>query len=373
MEIPLCYRFDPTDEEIILHYLYNKTHGFPLSSSSAVIECDLYDETDGWKKFFEATRETTLYFFTKLRKKSEKGSRAERATGSGTWRSQSDKDLYNGGDRRQPIGYKRSFTFIPKKTAEKGKWVMKEYRLHESLLMNKKSDLVFCRIKKKVTKEERSTSKLTINNNSGNFVGGELIVSGFQEGMNMGALEVEKSDYVDDNNQSLTVEDVEVMKMDELGFTMEEIEGGSNQNQECYCYTYDFGGNYNVNSENPVSGEQNDYTYIIDSNQGVTMEEIDMVGSNNQSEHMQECYIFEANGGNSVNSKNCLDGENIVSGISEETMIALAETDDYIANTPLFTMADWVNRSCDQNIMEHSSTSFTLQHGVVTNVAWNQY
>ncbi|KAJ0100251.1 hypothetical protein Patl1_20832 [Pistacia atlantica] len=129
MEIPLCYRFHPTDEEIILHYLYNKTHGFPLSSSSAVIEFDLYDETDAWEKFFEARTETTLYFFTKLRKKSEKSSRVERATGGGTWRTQGDEDLYNGGDRKH-IGYKRSLTFIPKKTEEKGKWVMKEYRPH---------------------------------------------------------------------------------------------------------------------------------------------------------------------------------------------------------------------------------------------------
>ncbi|KAJ0100255.1 hypothetical protein Patl1_20836 [Pistacia atlantica] len=104
MEIPLCYRFDPTDEEIILRYLYNKTHGLPLSSSSTMIDCDLYDETDAWKNFFKATRETTLYIFTKLRKKSEKGSRVERATGSGTWRTQGDENLYNGGDRRQHIG-----------------------------------------------------------------------------------------------------------------------------------------------------------------------------------------------------------------------------------------------------------------------------
>ncbi|XP_031265997.1 NAC transcription factor 56-like [Pistacia vera] len=413
MEIPLCYRFDPTDEEIILHYLYNKTHGFPLSSSSAMIDCDLYDETDAWKNFFKATRETTLYFFTKLRKKSEKGSRVERATGSGTWRTQGDEHLYNGGDRRQHIGYKRSLTFIPKKTEEKGKWVMKEYRLHDSLLRNKKSDLVVCRIKKKVIEEETMR-----NNNSGNFLGGKLIVSGFHQGMNMGALEVDKNDYI-----------------------------GSNQNQERYCYPYDFGGNYNVYSENPVSGElkvpdglqevgmmealegkESDYIdnsslgfimndleetdkagrisedldtaywswknqistqefytphdqhrgmeglqieesgYIIDSNQGVTLEEVDMAGSNNQNEHVQECHIYEANGGNCVNSKNCLDGENIVSGISEEMMRAVAEADDYIVNNVGFTMEyDCVNGSCEQNIMEDSSTSLTHQHGAVGN------
>ncbi|KAJ0100256.1 hypothetical protein Patl1_20835 [Pistacia atlantica] len=278
---------------------------------------------------------------------------------------------------------------------------MKEYRLHDSLLRNKKSDLVVCRIKKKIIEEETMR-----NNNSGNFVGGELIVSGFHQGMNMGALEVEKNDYI-----------------------------GSNQNQERYCYPYDFGGNYNVYSENPVSGElkvpdglqevgmmeelegkESDYIdnsslgfimndleetdkagrisedldaaywswnnqissqecytshyehrgmgglqigesgYMIDSNQGFTLEEVDMAGSNNQNEHVLECHIYEANGGNCVNSKNCLDGENIVSGMSEEMMRAVAEADDYIVNNVGFTMEyDWVDGSCEQNIMEDSN------------------
>lgn len=90
-----------------------------------------------------ATRETNGYFFTNL--------------WSGTWRAQNNKDLYTEGHRRQLIGSKRSFMFVDKKNIEeKGKWVMYEYQLHESLLMKQKGDLVVCRIYKKVTKGEKS-------------------------------------------------------------------------------------------------------------------------------------------------------------------------------------------------------------------------
>ncbi|KAJ0098537.1 hypothetical protein Patl1_20818 [Pistacia atlantica] len=266
-----------------------------------MIDCDLYDETDAWKNFFKATRETTLYFFTKLRKKSRKGSRVERATGSGTWRTQGDEDLYNGGDRRQHIGYKRSLTFIPKKTEEKGKWVMKEYRLHDSLLRNKKSDLVVCRIKKKVIEEETMRSELTSNNNSGNFVGGELIVSGFHQGMNMGvkpdglqevgmmeALEGKESDYIDKNSQ---------------GFIMNDLEGTDKAGRisgRLRCQHIGVGkiksvarsATHLIMSIVVMGGLQIEESgYIINSNQGVTLEEIDMAGSNNQNEHMHVFHV----------------------------------------------------------------------------------
>lgn len=79
--MPLGYRFDPTDEEMVLHYPYNRTYRLSLSSTTAVIDCDIYNKTDAWKNLFEAAGETSLYFFTKLRMKSEKGLRAERASG----------------------------------------------------------------------------------------------------------------------------------------------------------------------------------------------------------------------------------------------------------------------------------------------------
>ncbi|KAJ0100254.1 hypothetical protein Patl1_20837 [Pistacia atlantica] len=119
--LPLCFRFDPTDEEIIF-YLYHKVYGLQLPSN-AVIDCDVYHE-----------------------------SHVGRVTESGTWRSQHDKDVYmsvDGGEKKQQVGYKKSFTFVPKE---------------------KNEEKVLCRIKKTVTKEEpkKNTNgrKFLANNNT---------------------------------------------------------------------------------------------------------------------------------------------------------------------------------------------------------------
>ncbi|XP_031266120.1 NAC domain-containing protein JA2L-like [Pistacia vera] len=172
--LPLCFRFDPTDEEIIF-YLYHKVYGLQLPSN-AVIDCDVYHESHVWKKLLEERREDRLYVFTKLDKKIGR-SKVGRVTESGTWRSQHDKDVYmsvDGGEKKQHVGYKKSFTFVPKeKNEEKRKWVMHEYRLHESLVpanINPFDLYVLCRIKKTGTKEEpkKNTNgrKFLANNNT---------------------------------------------------------------------------------------------------------------------------------------------------------------------------------------------------------------
>ncbi|KAJ0041945.1 hypothetical protein Pint_18127 [Pistacia integerrima] len=123
--LPLCFRFDPTDEEIIF-YLYNKVHGLQLPSN-AVIDSDVYHETHVWKKLLEERREDRLYAFTKLKKIGR--SKIGRVTESRTWRPQHDKDVcmsVDGGEKKQHVGYKKSFTFVPKekKNEEKGQQVL---------------------------------------------------------------------------------------------------------------------------------------------------------------------------------------------------------------------------------------------------------
>ncbi|KAK0584253.1 hypothetical protein LWI29_010117 [Acer saccharum] len=66
------YQFDPTDKELIVDYLFHKVHGNPLPSTTAFEECDVYGDSRAWKGLFEALEEDTLYFFTRLKKKTEK-------------------------------------------------------------------------------------------------------------------------------------------------------------------------------------------------------------------------------------------------------------------------------------------------------------
>ncbi|KAK4842417.1 hypothetical protein QYF36_021217 [Acer negundo] len=146
------YRFDPTDKELIVDYLFNKVHGNPLPSTTAVKECDVYGDSRAWKGLFEALEEDTLYFFTRLKKKAEKGKRIDRVTDSGTWKGQQgDKEIfcYNG-NQMVHIGSKSNFSFIPKERVKesRGTWVMHEYRLKGCQLDQNTNSYVLCRIKK---------------------------------------------------------------------------------------------------------------------------------------------------------------------------------------------------------------------------------
>ncbi|KAL6286477.1 hypothetical protein ACE6H2_010867 [Prunus campanulata] len=151
--LPVGCQFEPSETELLAHYLYNKVNGLPLSSN-AVIECDLYGEEETWRRLFDETGETSLYFFTELKKKTAKGSRVERTSLGGcvTWRNQSDKAIYgnDGPPNKTLIGYKRTFSYVPKKTSTKakGEMVMHEFRLAGCLLNNNNQakDYVLCRI-----------------------------------------------------------------------------------------------------------------------------------------------------------------------------------------------------------------------------------
>ena len=119
MEAPLPkgYRFYPTDQELI-DYLYDKVNDRPLPCN-AIIDCDIYGGDSSWRKMFDDREEESLYFFTKLRnrgtQKNGSSSRAMRATKFGTWRAQSDMEIYAG---KIHIGSKRTFTLIEKKKEE---------------------------------------------------------------------------------------------------------------------------------------------------------------------------------------------------------------------------------------------------------------
>ncbi|XVF07952.1 hypothetical protein REPUB_Repub06bG0183600 [Reevesia pubescens] len=83
MNIPHGYRFLPTDQELIVHYLLNKVKREALSSD-AVIDCEIYgdDDKEPWK-IFDKTSGEKVYVFTRL-KKNGKARRVERRVGLGT-------------------------------------------------------------------------------------------------------------------------------------------------------------------------------------------------------------------------------------------------------------------------------------------------
>ncbi|XP_059627059.1 NAC domain-containing protein 78-like [Cornus florida] len=133
-KIPCGYKFQPTDEELI-HYLLCKANEVSLPCQGVVNDVfDFYSKEP--TELFQGSKEKILYFFTKLKKKHEKGSRINRVTRIGNWKGQDKpKDIKNGSTgneeegKEKVIGMKRNFTYNVKSDPKRSGWSMTEYNL----------------------------------------------------------------------------------------------------------------------------------------------------------------------------------------------------------------------------------------------------
>ena len=130
--LPPGFRFRPTDEELLTHYLAPKAAdaGF---APAAVREVDLYG-AEPWDLLPAGGGGGGGggYFFCRRSVKFPSGLRTNRATRAGYWKS-TGKDkvvlLQHGGG--EPLGLKKTLVFYRGRapTGEKTNWVMHEYRL----------------------------------------------------------------------------------------------------------------------------------------------------------------------------------------------------------------------------------------------------
>ncbi|XP_020085798.1 NAC domain-containing protein 92-like [Ananas comosus] len=151
IELPPGFRFHPTDEEIITHYLSLKVLNRNFSAI-AVGEVDL-NKCEPWDLHTKAKLgEKEWYFFCQRDRKYPTGTRTNRATEAGYWKATGkDKEIYRG--RGNLVGMKKTLVFYrgraPK--GEKTNWVMHEYRLegklpHPNLPRSLKDEWVVSRI-----------------------------------------------------------------------------------------------------------------------------------------------------------------------------------------------------------------------------------
>ena len=161
MDLPPGFRFHPTDEELITHYLSRKTAD-PGFAAHAVGEADL-NKCEPWdlpcKSFamlvshdgyiyiccteemefctcagdVDAARATMgekeWYFFVVKDRKYPTGTRTNRATESGYWKATGkDREISRG---KALVGMKKTLVFYTGRAPRGGKtgWVMHEYRL----------------------------------------------------------------------------------------------------------------------------------------------------------------------------------------------------------------------------------------------------
>ncbi|KAB2613852.1 NAC domain-containing protein 100-like [Pyrus ussuriensis x Pyrus communis] len=150
MELPPGFRFHPTDEELISHYLCPKVLD-NFFCAKAIGEVDL-NKCEPWDLPRRAKMgEREWYFFCVRDRKYPTGLRTNRATEAGYWKATGkDKEIYKA---KTLVGMKKTLVFYKGRApkGEKTNWVMHEYRLDGknsacNLPQTAKNEWVICRI-----------------------------------------------------------------------------------------------------------------------------------------------------------------------------------------------------------------------------------
>nr|AGZ15313.1 NAC-like protein 2 [Suaeda liaotungensis] len=125
--LPPGFRFHPTDEELVVHYLCRKCASQRIAVP-IIAEIDLY-KFDPWQLPGMALYgEKEWYFFSPRDRKYPNGSRPNRAAGTGYWKATgADKPI----GKPKTLGIKKALVFYAGKAPKgvKTNWIMHEYRL----------------------------------------------------------------------------------------------------------------------------------------------------------------------------------------------------------------------------------------------------
>lgn len=153
ISLPPGFRFHPTDEELITHYLCMKVHDGRFCAI-AIGEADL-NKSEPWDLPWKAKMgEKEWYFFVLRDKKYPTGLRTNRATLAGYWKATGkDREIHRG---KSLVGMKKTLVFYKGRApkGEKTNWVMHEFRLEgklslQNLPQTAKTEWVICRVFKK--------------------------------------------------------------------------------------------------------------------------------------------------------------------------------------------------------------------------------
>ncbi|WJX74223.1 hypothetical protein P8452_57897 [Trifolium repens] len=127
---PPGFRFHPSDEELIVHYLQNKIKSRPLPAS-IIAEIDLYKYNPWELPMKSLFGEGEWYFFSPRDRKYPNGLRPNRTAASGYWKATgTDKPIISSCGSKH-IGVKKALVFYSGRPPKGSKtdWVMNEYRL----------------------------------------------------------------------------------------------------------------------------------------------------------------------------------------------------------------------------------------------------
>ncbi|KAF3434099.1 hypothetical protein FNV43_RR25202 [Rhamnella rubrinervis] len=144
------FRFHPTDEELVRYYLKRKVSGRPFRFDPISV-VDIY-KSEPWDLPLKSklkSRDLEWYFFSALDKKYGNGSRTNRATEKGYWKTTGkDRPIRH---NSQTVGMKKTLVYHSGRAPKgaRSNWVMHEYRLVDEELRKAgivQDAYVLCRI-----------------------------------------------------------------------------------------------------------------------------------------------------------------------------------------------------------------------------------
>ncbi|KAI4313452.1 hypothetical protein L6164_026434 [Bauhinia variegata] len=163
LAVPVRFYLQPTEEELIGFYLFNKVAGKDDVSTAIIPECDLYGTKYPWVIWHEFLEDSNckafsidneeLHLFTSLNKKDHSGLRMDCRVGLGTWVAEGVRRpvLSVTEEGELVVGSKKRYRFEKRGSEHHHTWIMMEYSLDDSLLQqisNPNKHFVLCKIKK---------------------------------------------------------------------------------------------------------------------------------------------------------------------------------------------------------------------------------
>ncbi|XP_010935925.1 protein CUP-SHAPED COTYLEDON 3-like [Elaeis guineensis] len=144
--LPRGFRFYPSDEELVCHYLYKKVANERVSGGT-MVEVDLHTREPWELPDVAKLSANEWYFFSFRDRKYATGSRTNRATKSGYWKATGkDRTIYDP-TTHAIVGMRKTLVFYRGRAPNgiKTSWVMHEFRL-ENPYTPPKEDWVLCRV-----------------------------------------------------------------------------------------------------------------------------------------------------------------------------------------------------------------------------------
>ncbi|XP_010906799.1 NAC domain-containing protein 21/22 [Elaeis guineensis] len=144
--LPPGFRFYPSDEELVCHYLYKKVTNENISGGT-LVEVDLHTREPWELPDVAKLSANEWYFFSFRDRKYATGSRTNRATKTGYWKATGKDRTIHDPATCAIVGMRKTLVFYRGRAPNgvKTGWVMHEFRL-ETPHSPPKEDWVLCRV-----------------------------------------------------------------------------------------------------------------------------------------------------------------------------------------------------------------------------------